>query len=193
MPYHRLHVPALPVLLPLGVLLMIVSTVLLHRRGQLTAGRLLAAWCAGWYAVAVLGATMLPMNLGWGPGSPGPNLDQILWVPFADMRKRDFVLNTIMTLPLAALLHTVVGVRDARRVVGIGFLLGLGIELTQLILLLALDGQRWPDVHDVVSNTVGAGLGYLVFHRFMRSARFRRAVESCSCARTGHGDPAVVR
>jgi glycopeptide antibiotics resistance protein len=180
---HRLDIPALPVLLPLGALLMVVSVVVLHRRRQLTAVRLAVFWLAGWYAVAVIGATLLPMSLAWGPGAAPPDLARILWVPIIDMRKRDFVLNTLMTVPLATVLYLVFGVRDWGRVVLTGFLLSLSIEVTQLTLLLTLSGQRWADVHDVVSNTFGAAFGYVVLWRLMRFARFRRVVESCASGR----------
>jgi glycopeptide antibiotics resistance protein len=175
---HRLDIPALPVLLPLGVLLMVVSVVALRRRGQLTPLRLAVFWLAGWYGVAVIGATMLPMSLAWGPDAAPPDLARILWVPIIDMRKRDFVLNTLMTVPLATVSYLVFGVREWGRVVRTGFLLSLAIELTQLTLLLTLNGQRWADVHDVVSNTFGAAFGYVVFWRLMRFARFRRVMES---------------
>ncbi|MBW6434228.1 VanZ family protein [Actinoplanes hulinensis] len=193
MPVHRLDIPALPVLLPLGVILMIVSTVFLHRRGQLTPGRLIVFWFAGWYAVAILGATMLPMSLSWGPGTGGPDLERILWVPIEDMRRRDFVLNMVMTLPLGAVLHMVFGVRGWGAVVKIGFAISLGIESAQLFLLLTLHGLRWADVHDLTSNTFGTVVGYLIFRRLMRFVHFRRAVENCSFDRTGRGSPAAVR
>jgi glycopeptide antibiotics resistance protein len=180
---HRLDIPALPVLLPLGVLLMVVSVVVLHRRGELTPLRLAVFWLAGWYAVAVIGATMLPMSLAWGPGAAPPDLSRILWVPIIDMRKRDFLLNALMTVPLATLLYLVFGVREWGRVVRTGLVLGAAIELTQLTLLLTLNGQRWADVHDVVSNTFGAAFGYVLLWRLMRYARFRRVVESCASGR----------
>jgi hypothetical protein len=193
MQIHRLDISALPVLLPLGVLLMAVSAVVLHRRRELTPLRFAVLSLAGWYAVAVLGATMLPMSLAWGPDAPGPDLARVLWVPLYDMRKRDFLLNALMTTPLATVLYLVFGVREWGRVVLTGFLLGLSIELTQLTLLLTLNGQRWADVHDVVSNTFGAAFGYVVLWRLMRYARFRRVVESCSSARTGRGAPVAAR
>ncbi|GAA4952179.1 VanZ family protein [Actinoplanes utahensis] len=193
MPTHHLDIPALPVLVPLGVALMIFSAWFLRRRGLLTPGRLAVAWFAGWYAVAVIGATMLPMRLSWGPGTGDPDLYRILWVPIVDMRRRDFVLNTMMTLPLGAVLHMVFGVRAVRHVVGIGFLISFVIELSQLTLLLTLHGQRWADVHDVLSNTLGAWLGYLAFRWITRSGRWSRVVESCSFARSARGTPAVAR
>jgi glycopeptide antibiotics resistance protein len=186
MPSH-LDIPALPVLLPLGVTLMAISWAFLRSRDAVTVPRLGAAWFGGWWAVAVLGATMLPMHLTWGPGSGGPELFRFLLVPFLDMRPMDFVLNTVMTLPLAAILHTVFGVTGMRRVVLTGLGLSLSIELTQALLLVTLHGNRWADVNDLMSNTLGAYLGYLLFRGLMRSAHFRRAVESCSFGRTARG------
>ncbi|MEU4692523.1 VanZ family protein [Actinoplanes sp. NPDC023714] len=192
MPSH-LDIPALPVLLPLGLALMVVTWVVLQARGRVGFFSLAAGWFAGWWAVAVLGATMLPMHLTWGPGSGDPQLFRILFVPFLDMRPMDFVLNTVMTLPLAAILHTVFGVTGKRRVVLTGLALSLAIELTQAILLVTLHGNRWADVNDLMSNTLGAYLGYLLFRRLMRFAHFRRAVEKCSPVREGRAAPAVVR
>ncbi|WP_229071114.1 VanZ family protein [Actinoplanes sp. DH11] len=191
MPTHHLTIPALPVLVPLGVVLMVVSGTWLRRRGLLTAGRLGAAWFAGWYAVAVLGATMLPMRLSWGRGAVEGY--RLILEPVVSMRPIDFLLNIVMTVPLAALLHIVFGVRDQRRVVWIGFLLSLSIELTQAILVLTLHGNRWADVNDLMSNTIGAYAGFLLFARLRRSERFGRAVERLSFTRSERGTPIAVR
>ncbi|MFC7528419.1 VanZ family protein [Actinoplanes sp. GCM10030250] len=190
---HHLTVPALPILLPLGVVLMVVSGLLLHRRGMLTARRLCVAWFAGWWAVAVLGATMLPMPLSWGPGAGDPEPYRIIFEPVLSARPADVVLNTVMTLPMAALMYIMFGIRERRRVVLAGFLLSLAIEVTQAFLVLALHGNRWADVNDLMSNTLGAVVGYLVFERLMRFEHFRRAVESCSFARSDRGEPVAVR
>jgi glycopeptide antibiotics resistance protein len=192
-PFQQIIVPARPVLVPLGLTMMVLAAVLLHRRGVLTARRLVVAWLAGWYAVAVFGATMLPMRLAWGPGAGYFEPYRLILEPVVGMRPLDFLLNMAMTLPLAAVLHTVFGIRELRRVVLTGFLLSLTIEVTQAILTFTLHGNRWADVNDLMSNTLGAYFGFLAFRRLMRSARFRRAVESCSSARTGRGTPAAVR
>jgi len=175
-PAGHLTIPALPVLLPLGAVLMAASWLSLHRRGLLTAPRLGVVWLAGWYAVAVLGATMLPLQLAWGEAAGEPELYRFLLVPVATMRPDDFVLNIVMTLPLAALLHTVFGIRDKGRVVRLGFVLSAAIESTQAVLLLSLHGNRWADVNDLIANTLGAWLGYLAFQRLLRLAAVRRLV-----------------
>lgn len=190
-PSGQLVIPALPVLLPLGAVLMAVSWLLLRRRGVLDPWRLGAAWCAGWYAVAVVGATMLPLPVAWGPGAGEPQLWRILLVPVVTMRVDDFLLNIVMTLPLAALLAVVFGVRQRRRVVLIGFLVSLVIESVQLLLLLTVHGNRWADTNDLIANTLGAWLGWSAFERLLRVPAVNRLVARCTVG-PDH-DRAVIR
>lgn len=193
MPTDQIDVPPLPVMVPLGILLMIVSWAVLRRRGPLTAWSLGAAWAGCWWVVAVLGATMLPLHLGWGEYTGEPGYDRILPVPLITMRPSDFVLNIVMTLPLAALLQVIFGVRDRSRVVLIGFLLSLTIETTQLVLALTLQGTRWADINDLISNTSGAYLGFLAFRRLLRDERFRRLADRCTFRRAEPRAREVVR
>lgn len=173
-----LEIPALPILVPLGFALMVVSWAVLRRRGELNPWRLGATWLGGWYAVAVLGATMLPMPLAWGTGDP--QLYRILLVPFALARLDDFVLNVAMTLPLAALLHVVFGVRERRRVVRTGFAVSAAIESVQLFLILFLHGNRWADINDLIANTLGAWLGWLIFRRLLGFGAIRETADRAS-------------
>ena len=158
-------------LLPLGLAIMIASWVALGHgdrtssrplgrgdrtssrplgRGDRTAPRVLTAWAAGWYMVAVLGATFLPLRL-------------------------------------------VFGVRRVARVVLIGFLISAGIELTQGILDLTLHGDRWADVNDLMSNTLGALLGALALARVQRWPAVRRWLDRCSLRRVTTAGDALVR
>jgi len=189
----QFDVPALPTLLPLGVLLMAVSWVLLRRRELLTARRLGTAWFAGWYAVAVLGATMLPLHLGWGDRAGEPKLYRIILVPLTTMRVDDFLLNIVMTLPLAAVLYTVFSIDAKSRVILLGFVISAAIEVTQAGLDIAFHGNRWADVNDLISNTLGALLGYLAFRRARRFESFRTALESYSLAGSERRSQKAVR
>lgn len=176
MPRDQVDIPALPVLLPLGIVLMVVAWACLLRRGLITGPRLGAAWLAGWYSVAVLGATMLPLHVGWGDALGPPDIYRITLIPLAGVRVDDFVLNVVMTLPLAAFLHVVFAVRDKARVILVGFLISAVIETTQAILDLTLHGDRWADVNDVMANTLGALLGYLAVRGLMRFEKVRRVM-----------------
>jgi glycopeptide antibiotics resistance protein len=42
---------------------------------------------------------------------------------------------------------------------------------------LTLHGDRWADVNDLMSNTLGGWLGYLWFWRAMKEDWFRRVAE----------------
>jgi glycopeptide antibiotics resistance protein len=179
MPFHQLTVPALPIVLPLGLLLMVVSALLLRRSGRLTGARLATAWLAGWYLVAVIGATLLPMPLAWGAGAGPAELYRIDPTPFTDLRVDDFILNILMTVPVAAVLYLVFGVRGRGRVVLVAAALSAAIEVIQGILVLTLHGNRWADVNDVVANTSGAWLGHLLCWGAMGSAAVRRLADRC--------------
>ena len=162
MPSGQLEIPALEILIPLGTALMVAAVVVSLRRRALSPGRLVATWAAGWYSVAVVGATMLPLRIAWGPGAGDPEFFRFLLIPVVTMRVDDFILNIIMMLPLAAALRVVAGVRARRRVLLIGFLISLSIETIQGLLLVFLHGDRWADVNDLMANTLGAGLGWLI-------------------------------
>jgi glycopeptide antibiotics resistance protein len=166
-------VPGPPILLPLGVLLMVVSWYALRRRGLLSPPRLGAAWFAGWYAVAVLGATLLPLHLSRGGEPP---LFRINPIPLYDVRVTDFLLNVVMTLPFAAVLHVVFGIHDRSRVLKLGLLLSASVEITQAVLILTVHDNRWAEANDLISNVLGVYLGYLAFHRLLRFDPVRRVV-----------------
>jgi glycopeptide antibiotics resistance protein len=172
-----LVVPALPVLVPLGIVLMAVSAIWLWRRGTMSVPRLAAVWLAGWYLVAILGATFLPLELELGDQPGPPSLHRLTLIPVLTVRPRDFVLNVIMTLPLAALLHIVFGIVAKRRVVLSAFLLSLVIEVTQALLVVTVNGNRWADTNDLIANTLGAYLGYLWFRDLLTYAPVRRVVD----------------
>nr|WP_296063805.1 VanZ family protein [uncultured Actinoplanes sp.] len=190
-------VPALPILIPLGLVLMVVSWVAIGRRGALTPWRLGAAWVAGWYAVAVVGATFLPLELSWGPAEAelvyphlgGPQTHRIILVPLFTMRPTDFVLNIVMLLPLALLLRLVFGIEDRHRVVRAGILTSLAIETIQAVLVLTVHGNRWADINDLTSNTLGTVAGFLVLRRLLRVPAVQRLIDR---ATVPAGPPVLV-
>ncbi|XVV10341.1 VanZ family protein [Actinoplanes sp. CA-131856] len=173
---QRLVIPAIPVMLVLGIALMAFAASRLRDRAQLV-----NAWLGGWYAVAVLGATMLPLHVGWGPGSP--DWYRIILVPILEMRPADFILNGAMMVPLAWFLQTIFRVTREPRVVLIGFLISLTIELTQLALLLTVHGTRWADVNDLLSNTLGAWLGFIFLESLLRLPFVRDLARRCEIGR----------
>jgi glycopeptide antibiotics resistance protein len=103
-----------------------------------------------------------------------------LWNLVVNLRDGDRVLATLagaagnvaLFLPLGFLLP-MLAPRLGRLwpTVGAGFALSAAIELSQV----AFPGVRRADVNDVLMNTLGAALGYLLYRLVARASRARRA------------------
>ena len=76
---------------------------------------------------------------------------------------KEVVLNIIMTIPFGFLYSLLKKNINIIRVVGAGFLFSLSIELTQLMMTIFLLNHRSFDVTDLINNTLGAVLGYIIF------------------------------
>jgi glycopeptide antibiotics resistance protein len=135
------------------------------------------------YAAALVVVTLAPIRwradlaryrINWRP--------QLVpvWNLVVNLRDGDRVLatlagaagNVVLFLPLGFLLP-MLAPRLGRfwPTVGAGFVLSAAIELSQV----AFPGVRRADVNDVLMNTVGAALGYLLYRLAARARSGRRA------------------
>jgi glycopeptide antibiotics resistance protein len=148
---------------------------------------LLAGWAAGTaavaYAAALVVVTLAPIrwraDLARYRDNWRPQLVP-LWNLVVNLRDGDRVLatlagaagNVVLFLPLGFLLP-MLAPRLGRfwPTVGAGFALSAAIELSQV----AFPGIRRADVNDVLTNTLGAALGYLLYRRAARARRGPRA------------------
>ncbi|KXT74183.1 VanZF-related protein [Streptococcus sp. DD10] len=88
------------------------------------------------------------------------SVGQLIWVFLQN------VMNVFLLFPLMLqLLILFPNLRTVKKVLSLGFLLSLGIELTQLILDLLIDANRVFEVDDLWTNTLGSYLA-LVTYRF---------------------------
>lgn len=145
------------------------------------ASRVLLALYLGW----LIGATLFPLPLHHLAGSSGlgaalnhPNL-----VPFASIRAtlaehavwprvRLLGGNVLVFVPFGLLLPAIWPRLDGVwRMALVGLAVGLSIELTQLVVSLALGSwHRMSDVDDVILNTAGVLLGYALWRALRRRA-----------------------
>jgi glycopeptide antibiotics resistance protein len=145
------------------------------------------AWLAGTatvvYAAALVVVTMAPIrwraDLARYRNNWRPQLVP-LWNLVVNLRDGDRVMatlagaagNVVLFLPLGFLLP-MLAPRLGRfwPTVGAGFALSAAIELSQV----AFPGVRRADVNDVLMNTLGAALGYLLYRLAARARRGPRA------------------
>lgn len=85
---------------------------------------------------------------------------RITLIPFLDMIRGpiDTILNILLFLPLGVFLPLLFQrYKRIREIAVTGFLLSLSIELVQMF------GRGATDVNDLITNTVGATLGYFIY------------------------------
>ncbi len=109
------EVPALPVLVPLVLILITAGVFRLHRTGRLTAMRTFTVVAATIYLAAVLRLTTLPLQISLGKYANTVSwYEKLNWIPlFID--PRTFVLNIIMTVPLGIMLPLLTPIRASGR------------------------------------------------------------------------------
>lgn len=156
-------VPTLPVLVPLTAAAIATMLWWLHRRGRLTALRAAVAVGVCVYGAAVLGHVLLPF-----PIDTDDTRSWRVWLhltPLVDVAEDPIgiILNIALFLPLGLLLPLVAPVESARRAVLLGFLASLMIEATQFLAAITVSPGRIADVDDLIGNTLGALLGFVLF------------------------------
>ena len=114
--------------------------------------RILAILAFSYYLIGVLTVTGIHELKAFSP--------RLVLVPFLDMIRgpMDTVLNIILFLPFGFFLPLLYRKYNrAIQVVFAGFLLSLSIEVLQMF------GMGTTDINDLITNTIGAFLGYGIY------------------------------
>jgi glycopeptide antibiotics resistance protein len=96
-------------------------------------------------------------------------------IPFITLTPQDLktsLLNILLLIPFGFGLPFITNYR-MKKIVVIGALFSIGIEFMQLITgFVAKMTFRITDINDVIFNTVGVAIGYLLFVGFVRIYRY---------------------
>jgi glycopeptide antibiotics resistance protein len=137
------------------------------------------------YAAAVLSITVFPLEVTWGIyANQSPWYGQINFVPLigADVT---MPANVMLTVPAGFLLPLLSRrATSAKRTALLTGLVSLGIEAAQLLSYIALHNGRSVDVDDVLANTLGGLLGYVLLTFALRSEGLRRPLLAASLPRS---------
>ena len=118
------------------------------------------------YVCMVICVTLMPFQLVL-PGANGNALEEINLEPFRDLKRgylgaqSGIVLNCIMFLPMGFLLPTLKK-RGIIKVFLLSLLASLMIECVQFLYCWGA-GRRAADVTDLIMNTAGGVIGYILF------------------------------
>lgn len=127
------------------------------------------------YIIFVIKLTQFPIYITEfqhqiiGPVKWGRDINLI---PFKDAFNITSILNILMTIPFGFGLSFLIK-RNFKKTVIAGAIFSFLIELTQLLVALIVGYTfRKIDINDVIFNTLGVVMGYLIFMIFIRIVNF---------------------
>lgn len=164
-------IDGLPVMIPLALVAFLAAVWCLYRQGAMTGPRLASSAVACVYGAGVLNAVLLPFEILLGSArdelAPWRVFVNLTPVTTALGDPIGIVLNVALFVPLGVMLPLMLRSPSAWRVVTAGFLVSLGIELVQLLADVTVSTGRIADVDDLLGNTAGVVIGYVLFRIVM--------------------------
>ena len=165
---------AFSALLPLMLAFMILKTAAKKKGSSFSRGRFLALIVFSLYIIGVYyvtGAGTLYDGLRF---KPELRHTQINLLPFSrDIDIVAYLLNIVLFVPLGLLIPLIwKKMNKPGRVLGVGFLFTLLIELSQLL------NHRATDIDDAILNVFGAAVGFGLFKLWDKLTKARFRVES---------------
>jgi glycopeptide antibiotics resistance protein len=120
------------------------------------------------YLLAVLHLVLFPIQVNIGRYA-SQNLWHINAIPLLTADLRSFLSSVILMVPLGVFLPLLLPTSSSVKTIARQtFTLSLAIELTQFLTNVILGNWRIPDVNDILANTLGGVLGYLLFKQVSR-------------------------
>jgi glycopeptide antibiotics resistance protein len=120
------------------------------------------------YLLTVLYLVLLPIQIQIGRYAPqNPGFINVIPLISADLRS--FLSSVILMVPLGVFLPLLLPMSSSVLTIARQtFKLSLAIELTQFVTNVTLGNWRICDVNDLIGNTLGGVLGYLLFKQMSR-------------------------
>ncbi|AIQ44378.1 teicoplanin resistance protein VanZ [Paenibacillus sp. FSL R5-0912] len=158
-------------LVPLFVLFLLYLTVsALWKKRPLHAGQYLILITFSIYLLCVIDLVFFPIDVNIGIYANHTSwYKTINFIPLLTIDIKTFVLNVIMFMPFGVylpLLHK--KIESLKSVAYYGFLFSLSIEILQMVIRITLGNGRSTDINDLIANTVGALVGYIVIIRLLQ-------------------------
>jgi glycopeptide antibiotics resistance protein len=186
MPDIYFDIPAAPIVLPALIITVTVALAWLQHQGRLTRSRLAVVLAGSLYGAALVTVTLFPFRVALGRfANPIPWYEKINLIPIVTIDPLGFVLNIAMTVPLGLLVPLLVRIRTVGAAALVGLAVSASIELIQGVGKLALSGVRTADVNDLIANTLGTVLGWLVLQALVRMRRNAAPVDQLGVATGG--------
>lgn len=122
------------------------------------------------YLLSMLHLVIFPIEVNLGEyRNLTPWYKAANFIPILTIDVKTFVLNVIMLVPLGMYLpflsRKIQSIKQAAR---LGFFVSLLFELTQLAIRILLGSGRSTDINDLIANTLGAVIGFLLIRQVLK-------------------------
>lgn len=156
------------ILLPLFLIFLIyllVST--FFKRNYYGMGQFTLVLSFAIYLLSMLHLVIFPIEVNLGEyRNLTPWYKAANFIPILTIDVKTFVLNVIMLVPFGMYLpflnRKIQSIKQAAR---LGFYVSLSFELTQLVIRILLGSGRSTDINDLIANTLGAVIGFLLIRK----------------------------
>jgi glycopeptide antibiotics resistance protein len=135
--------------------------------GRVNLAQYLVLSSFGIYLLCVIHLVFFPIEVNIGQYSnQTPWYKTINFIPILTIDIMTFLLNVLMLIPFGMYIPFLHKSKiSVKRVIKLGFMLSLSFELVQLLIRVTLGSGRSTDINDLLANTSGAVIGFLIVKR----------------------------
>ncbi|MEK4210806.1 MULTISPECIES: VanZ family protein [Paenibacillus] len=130
----------------------------------------------GFYLLAVFHLVLFPIDVNIGLyANQTPWYKHINFIPILTIDIKTFILNIIMLVPLGMYLPLLNRKYDnTKKAAKLVLILSLSIEVIQMVIGITLGSSRSTDINDIIANTLGGVLGFLIMNKLMQANAIQR-------------------
>jgi len=162
----------------LTVLYIVLAPSIKHKKYGISQYFLLITFV--FYILCVIHLVFFPIDVNIGIYANQTKwYNTINFIPVLTIDLFTFVLNIIMFVPLGMYLLFIGRKNDTvKQIAKTGFILSIAIEIIQMIIRIMLGSGRSSDINDLLANTIGAIVGYLIIKKLYRIKKVKNVLTS---------------
>jgi glycopeptide antibiotics resistance protein len=124
------------------------------------------------YMLGVMHFVFFPIDVNIGIyANQTPWYQSIQWIPLLTADAPSFLLNIVLFMPLGFMLPLIKPWIHSKQTAALaGLAVSILIEITQLLLRVTLGNGRSTDLNDIIANTTGSVLGFVILNLFTKGS-----------------------
>jgi glycopeptide antibiotics resistance protein len=124
------------------------------------------------YFLCMIHLVLFPIEVNIGEyANLTPWYKSINFIPVLTIDAATFLLNIIMLIPFGMYLPLLSNqYQSVKNAAAMGLFISLSFEATQLLIRIILGNGRSTDINDLIANTLGAVIGFLLIRKMLKNS-----------------------